>query len=79
MTTSDKTGEKLVESVRRTKTTAAAAVESAAPPKRTPSGAGKRAAIAPEAVPDPAPVAEPAPAVSGRRDHYSSVGRVWPD
>lgn len=78
MTTSDKTGEMLVESVRRTKT-AAAAVEPAPPPKRTSSRAGKNAAIAPEAAPDPVPVAEPAPAGSGRRDHYSSVRRVWPD
>lgn len=74
MTTSDKTGEKLVESVRRTKT-AAAAVEPAAPPKRTSSRAGKNAAVAAEE----APVQEPAPAGSGRRDHYASVGRVWPD
>lgn len=75
MTTSDKTGEKLVESVRRTKSAAAAAVEPAPPPKRTSSRAGKNAAVAAEE----APVQEPAPAGSGRRDHYSSVGRVWPD
>jgi hypothetical protein len=71
MTTKDKTGEKLVASIRRTKTganTNTAAPKAAAPAKKR---APKRSTAAKPAA------ARQATAKSG--DSYQSAGRVWPD
>jgi hypothetical protein len=73
MTTKDKTGDKLVASIRRTKSgagtgTTAAKTTAAAPAKKRASKRRVSAKTAP---------AKQATAKSG--DSYQSAGRVWPD
>jgi hypothetical protein len=69
MTTSDTTGDKVVESIRRTKTAAAPATEpAAAAPRRRVTRAATKADTSPQA-----------PQPSEACDNYRSAGRVWPD
>ena len=72
MTTSDKTGEKLVASIRRTKASAAAAGDPAVAKKPTTSqeAGGKTSTTDATTV---------APETNMSRDRYQSAGRVWPD
>jgi hypothetical protein len=86
MTTTDKTGEKLVASIRRTKTGTAAAGDPAAakkpasnqesPAKATPSQA---AAAVPAQQPKAAPAAKKTAKKNEPHDPYRSKTRVWPD
>ena len=70
MTTQDKTGDKLVETIRRTKAgTTKTGDEAAAAPRRRPTSKGSETLIQ-------------LPAVTRRtaaRDTYESSGRIWPD
>lgn len=72
MTTSDKTADKLVASIRRTK--AAAALESDPPAPTTPAATRRVRRVVPKAE-----SALSVPDKTGARDPYRSVGRVWPD
>jgi hypothetical protein len=72
MTTNDTTGDKLVASIRRTKTAAAPATDPAAPVPPAPRRQATRATNKAETSP-------PAPRPSEARDTYRSAGRVWPD
>jgi hypothetical protein len=72
MTTSDKTGEKLVASIRRTKRGAAPASDSAAAAKPALGQEATGVTAQAETVP-------PTPEATTGRDTYRSVGRVWPD
>ncbi len=77
MTSNDKTGDRLVASIRRTKTgaTKKAAVNRKAPVrKKTSAGAAGTAPrrVAAAATPMPKPAADPA-------DPYQARRRVWPD
>lgn len=89
MTTNDTTGDKLVESIRRTKIAAGAPVADTAVPATRPAASvsstadpaappqRRRATTVRSAKPaatSAAPLAPPA-----ARDRYRSVGRVWPD
>lgn len=71
MTSNDDTGDKLVATVRRTKTTAASETGASLKPRA-------RGPAAPKPGPDPA---APVPAAARPRVHdpYRSLQRVWPD
>ncbi len=84
MTDTDKTREKLLSSIRKTKADAAAKSEQPSRAQETPKG---RRAVSPEASPadKPAPP-RPAPRKARRsteqqqtRDPYQSGRRIWPD
>lgn len=69
MTTQDKTGQKLVDSIRKTKAGAAAAPAQAQETATKPKASVRRK-----------PAAKPKPAARKEsRDPYQSGGRVWPD
>ncbi len=73
MTTKDKTGDKLVASIRRTK---AGATKTGGEPKAEPAAPRRKTAAATK----PAPARRPA--ATGKkppRDPYQYHGRVWPD
>lgn len=72
MTTNDKTGEKLVASIRRTKKAAAPASDPADAAKP---GLGQNAT----GVTGQAETVPPAPEKTDELDTYRSAGRVWPD
>ena len=75
MNTSDKTGEKLVQSIRKTKTSASASLTRAS---RAKASAGTSAATETKSAPVRKARTRSKPAVE-RTDPYQSSGRVWPD
>lgn len=88
MTTNDTTGDKLVESIRRTKIAAAPVADPAVPATRP--AASVSSTAAPAAPPQrrrATPVRSAKPAATSAaplappaaRDRYRSAGRVWPD
>lgn len=87
MSSSDKTGQKLVDSMRKSRSTAG---ETPSPADKPASGgrkapAPKAKAPAPKAKASPAKVAKPRPARAARKsgqgdaDPYQAAPRVWPD
>lgn len=81
MSTTDKTADKLVQSIRKTKTAtttadkpSAVSAVSTTPPKTVSRPAEKKPAAA-----KPAPAAKPSPATDEPARSFVRSGRVWPD
>jgi len=79
MSTADKTRERLLATMNKSKTTAANKPAQAAAPARTSKTAPRRSPARPVASGSPGAAAIPAVTQQSSNDPYQSTGRIWPD